>query len=197
MQRVEACGLWGVTADHNLRVAFDTVAYGHSSDHCEQYGRLADSTTHVSLKMSCQGVVNIFEDILLRLSNEDELVGLSRECHVLGFPSCWGFVDCATLYWDNCPLAHAGQCRGKETKYNVRMEVISDDHLRIWRCTICAPATSHCVQVFLQSLLFNRNRTGEWPKLTTSIDIGGYVITWFYLLCDGIHPYSTSEILSS
>lgn len=38
------------------------LANGNSSVHCEQYGRLADTTNHQFLKKFCQGVVDLFED---------------------------------------------------------------------------------------------------------------------------------------
>lgn len=90
VRRAYASGLRGATADQKMWAAFVMHANCHSSDHCEQYSRQTDSTAHKSLTKFCAGVVSMFEAEWLRLSNEEELVSLSRDYHYLGFPGYWG-----------------------------------------------------------------------------------------------------------
>jgi Plant transposon protein len=90
--------------------------------------------------------------------NEDDWDRLTREYAQLGFPGCIGCVDCASWQWDCCPISWQGQCRGKEKRMTVRMEVITDDYLRIYWCNFGAPGARNDIQICHHSDLFNRIR---------------------------------------
>lgn len=122
----------------------------------------------------------------MRLPIDEKLVGLSREYHSLGFPGCWASVGFVSWYWDNCPMACAGQRCGKEKQPNVRMEELSDDYLSV----VSGGANSARQELgmadrFSTSPAFSTAVTGKWPKLTTSIDNDRFTLTCFHLLCDG------------
>jgi Plant transposon protein len=49
-----------------------------------------------------------------------------------GFPGCLGSIDCQHWPWKNCPVAWAGQFKGKERKPTVAIEAIADGEGWIW-----------------------------------------------------------------
>jgi hypothetical protein len=149
---------------------------------------LRESNNLQCLKTMCQGIVDLFEDEWLPLPRENELQLLSSEYAAMKFHGCWGAVDCARWFWDACPTAWAGKCRGKKNKTNVRMEVICDDFLRVWWCNFGLTGARNGIQIFNKSQRFNNIRTGQWPKTTTEIDVDEFSLSWHYLLCDGIYP---------
>jgi Plant transposon protein len=120
--------------------------------------------------------------------NEDDLDRLTREYTHLGFPGCIGCVDCALWQWVSCPISWQGQCRGKEKRTTVRMEVITDDYLRIYWCNFGTPGARNDIRICYHSDLFNRKRVGTWPPSCPDMDIAGFPLTWFYFLSDDIYP---------
>jgi Plant transposon protein len=113
---------------------------------------------------------------------------ISSEFEALGFPGCIGSVDCASWYWDMCPMAWQCQCRGKDKKPDVRMEVVCDDYLRICWLNFGVRGSKNDVQIYHSSNLFNNIRTGQWPPFCPKIDTPGFTLLWFHFLCDGIYP---------
>jgi Plant transposon protein len=63
-----------------------------------------------------------------------------------------------------------------------------DDVLWIWWINFGALGAKNDLQIFNQSKLFNKIRTGMWPPSLPEIDVAGYPLTWFYFLVDGIYP---------
>ena len=52
-----------------------------------------------------------------------------------------------------------------------------------------APGARNDLQIMNSSALFNRVRTGSWPPARPDeLDIDGFKLNWFYLLCDDIYP---------
>lgn len=95
-----------------------------ASDAVVESSRLGASTVNDCLKNFCAGVADVFEEEWLRLPNLEEMKTLSPEFGRLGFPGCLGSVDCASWEWDICPVAWQGQCKGKDKRLTVRMEVV-------------------------------------------------------------------------
>jgi Plant transposon protein len=141
------------------------------------------------LKKLCMAVCELFSQEWLRLPDERDFNRLNREYSHLGFPGAIGCIDVASWYWDLCPMAWQGQCKGKDGTTNVRMEVICDGFLRIYWVKFGAPGARNDLQIMNSSAFFNRIRTGSWPPACPDeLDIDGFKLNWFYLLCDGIYP---------
>jgi hypothetical protein len=113
-QRPGTCGLLGASTGQKMTAAFRALACGNSTDIIDEYGRLGESSYLECLMIMCHGIVDLLDDERLWLPREDELQRISREYAEMGFPGRWGAVDCASWFWDACPTAWAGQCRGKE-----------------------------------------------------------------------------------
>jgi Plant transposon protein len=126
------------TTDQKMWIAFKALATGASAEDLVDCGRLV-TTNLLCLKQFFAGVVDLFKKDWLRLSNEDDLKRLAHEYAELGFPGCLGAVDCASWYWDVCPVGWQGQCRGKSKYPNVRLEVICHDFLRVYWLNFGAP----------------------------------------------------------
>jgi Plant transposon protein len=70
----------------------------------------------------------------------------------------------------------------------LRMKVICDDFLRIWWPNFGAPSAKNDVNIFNQSLFFNKIWTGTWPPELSEVEVAGFKFIWFYFLVDGIYP---------
>lgn len=152
------------------------------------YLRTGETLNLESLKRLTRAIVNCFESTWLRYPTEDEVTQIEVHYAKLGFPGCIGAVDCASWDWDRCPVALQGQYKGMNKKPNCRMEVVSDDKLRIWHLMFGAPRAKNDKSILNQSSLFNAIRNGQWPPFRPRLCIAGFNISWFYYLADGIYP---------
>lgn len=188
VEKPDATGLPGATADQKITAAMRMLSLGVAADACVEYTRLGESTIANCLREFCQGVVRQFGAEWLRLPDVDEMKKLSKEFGDLGFPGCLGSVDCASWEWDACPVGWQGQCKGKDKCPTVRMEVVCDDFLRIWHLNFGSPGAKNDIQIFHQSNLFNRMRTGAWPPVLGTMKVEELYVDWSYFLCDGVYP---------
>jgi hypothetical protein len=140
------------------------------------------------LKRFASAVSDLFEDGWLRLWTMEEALESSNYYEQLGFPWCLGAVDCASWTWEAYPIEYQGMCKGKDRKPTVRMEVTTDDFLRIHWLNFGIPGSKNDIQIVNQSPFFNRIRSGRWPPACPSLNICGYAMKTFYFLADGIYP---------
>jgi Plant transposon protein len=162
-----------------------------------EYCRTNESTNNECLKRFSSAVADLFEDEWLRLWTMEEALESSRHYEQLGFPGCLGAVDCASWVWEACPMAYQGMCKGKDRKPTVRMEVITDDFLRIYWLNFGIPGSKNDIQIVNQSPFFNRIRSGRWPPACTTLNICGFALKTFYFLADGYIRASDSFALPS
>jgi hypothetical protein len=188
-QKTDACGALGASTDQKLWSAFRMLSLGIPADAAVEYGRLAESTNAECLKLFARAIVEIFETEWLRVMTMDDAKYTAAHYRGLGFPGCIGCVDCASWKWDACPMAWQGQCKGKEKVPTVRMEVITDDFLRIWWLNFGVPGARNDKQIFNQSPFFCKIRAGAWPPSCPDIDVAGFPLKWWYFLADGIYPH--------
>lgn len=157
-EQSDCTGRKGASTDQTLFAAFRMLALGSGADSVVESSRHGASTINECFKNFCTGVVDVFENEWLRLPNVEEMKNLSTEFGRLGFPGCLGSVGCASWEWDLCPIAWQGQCKGKDKRSTVRMEVICDDYLRIWYLNFGDPGAKNDKQIFHQSPLFCSTR---------------------------------------
>lgn len=186
----DATGKPSATTDQKLLVSFLMLTQGCSADECVEYSRLAEPTCLACLKNFTAELRALFEAEWLRLPNAGEIETLSKEFSQLGFPGCIGALDCASWFWDLCPIGLQGKnMSNKEKRPNVRMEAVCDDYLRIWYLNFGCPGSKNDVQILSNSSLFNMIRTAEWPSFRQNIVFpSGFTLKWFYYLVDGIYP---------
>lgn len=70
----------------------------------------------------------------------------------------------------------------------MRLEVITDDFLRILWLNFGTPGAKNDKQIVDQSPFFNKVRAGSWPPSCPRLSIGDYLLKRFYFLADAIYP---------
>jgi hypothetical protein len=122
-QRRDAIGAQGATTDQKLCSALRQLSLGVAADAVVEYIRLSESTNSECLKRFCRAVRMKFKAEYLRPPLHEEIVDIEGRYAELGFPGCLGCLDCASWYWDNCPVAQHGQYKRGDQKSACRMEV--------------------------------------------------------------------------
>jgi Plant transposon protein len=131
-QKTDACGSLGASTDQKRWSAFRVLSLGIPADAAVEYSSLAESTNAECLKLFARAIVEIFTTEWLRVMTMDDSKNKAAHYRGLCFPGCIGCRDCASWKWDACPMAWQAQFKGKEKVPTVRMEVITDDFLRVW-----------------------------------------------------------------
>lgn len=89
--------------------------------------------------MFCAAVLDVSGDEYLREPGEEDLRRILSINESRGFPGCLGSLDCQHREWKNCPVAWAGQFKGKEKNPTVVMEAIPYGELFIWQLSVGNP----------------------------------------------------------
>jgi Plant transposon protein len=187
-QRRDAIGAQGATTDQKLCSALRQLSLGVAADAVVEYVRLSESTNSECLKRFCRAVKMKFKAEYLRPPLEAEIVDIEGRYAELGFPGCLGCLDCASWYWNNCPVAQHGQYKRGDRKSACRMEVICDDQLYIWHCFFGVPGAKNDLNILNASPFFNAVRMGNWPPFRPVLNVAGHSVNWYYWLVDGIYP---------
>jgi hypothetical protein len=61
-----------------------------------------------------------------------------------------GSLDCTHIGWNNCPVAHQGQFKGKEEKPTLIMEAVSDHQLFAWHSVVGYAGTLNDINVWVE-----------------------------------------------
>ena len=105
-----------------------------------------------------------------------------------GFPGCFGSWDCKHYFWENCPVALAGQHKGKEKGKTIVMEAMCDPFLYIWYFNFGAPGLLNDINILDRSNIVGALTTGEFDNKVPPYNINGRRRDWLYFLVDGIYP---------
>ena len=103
-----------------------------------------------SLKHFCRLIFTKFLEYLNTCptgEEKEQALGIMVE---RGFPGCFGSWDCKHYFWSNCPVAMAGQCKGKGGKTLV-MEAMVDPHLYIWYCNFGSHGSMNDINILDRS----------------------------------------------
>jgi hypothetical protein len=122
------------------------------------------------------------------ITTVDEVRNTKRRYARLGFPGSMGCIDCSGVEWTIRPTAPHGVHTGKDGKPVLRMEVLSDDYLRIWRILFGYPGSMNDLSILAHSPLMQKIRNGESPLAIPEVDIGSMTLSSFYFIVDGIYP---------
>jgi hypothetical protein len=116
----------GIHPLQRITGALRVLGYGYAYDAVDEFIGIAESTMALTLRSFCRAVVDEFGPEYLREPNEDDKRPILAVNESRGFPGCLGSIDCQHWEWKNCPVAWAGQFKGKEKKPTVAMEAIAD-----------------------------------------------------------------------
>lgn len=127
--REDATGRHGIHPRTRIICALRILAYGMSYDQTDELCEMSASSSRETFICFVEEIVARFGQEYLRQPNEEDLRRILSINSDRGFPGCLGSWDCQHWQWKNCPVAWAGQFRGKEKKPTVVLEAISDGEL--------------------------------------------------------------------
>eukprot|EP00918_Siedleckia_nematoides_P042379 GHVU01092383.1.p1 GENE.GHVU01092383.1~~GHVU01092383.1.p1 ORF type:complete len:448 (-),score=38.68 GHVU01092383.1:79-1422(-) len=183
----DAAGLRGASVRLKLWVVLRYLGQGQSCKSLESNYRLSKSTIHACVKNVCVGIVRIYGSKWLHMQGPEHVQSTAAEYERQGFPGLLGCIDCMHWLWDNCPLAHAGQYKGKEKKPSIVLEAVADRNLYIWHSFFGVAGANNDVNVLDKSpLLFLA--TNDDSIFNIEYTVNGNRYDTGYLLSDGIYP---------
>ena len=103
---------------------------------------MSESATSESLKLFCGLVVEKFSGYLNKCPTATDKTRVLELMERREFPGCFTSWDCKHYFWENCPVALAGQYKGKEGGKTMVMEAICDPFLYIWYFNFGHPGSS-------------------------------------------------------
>lgn len=185
--RTDAAGKQGIHPIVRMAAALRMLAYGTAADSWDEYLQMSEDSTLHSMKSFSELIVRLFENEYLREPNEDDLKRIISLNTARGFPGCLGSIDCQHWAWKNCPLAWAGQFRGKEKSSTMILEAIADGDLWIWHAFFGSPGSLNDINVLDRSPTIGKIEAGHFPPSFT-YTVNGHARTLPYYLADGIYP---------
>lgn len=185
--REDATGKKGIHPQIRLVAALRILAYGMSFDQTDELCELGGTTSRESFLAFVQEINAVFGDEYLRAPRESDLRRILAINDARGFPGCVGSWDCQHWVWQNCPVAWAGQFKGKEKKPTVVLEAIADGELWIWGCNFGEPGSMNDLNVLDASKIVKDILEGKMlPEF--SYTVNGTTRKLCYYLVDGIYP---------
>lgn len=185
---LNCAGKIGLSPLQKVVSAVRQLCYGTSADAMDDYVRISETSSMLSLKLFCRTVVKKFENKYLRLPTAEDLERIEKQFSSIGFPGCVGCLDCSGWQWESCPRGLQGIMCGKEGKPTVKLEVICDLDLYIWHFYYGLPGMLNDLDIMWLSPLMNAIKVGEFPSHGVEYKIGDEVFNWVYFLTDGIYP---------
>lgn len=186
VQKPDATGKLGLTNLQKCTAALRQLAYGSPSDAIDEYVRIGESTARKCLLEFCRTVNETFGEEYMRAPTQHDIQRLLRIGEQRGFPGMLGSLDCTHWQWKNCPMAWAGQYKGKEKKPSIILEVVASYDLWIWHAFFGMPGSNNDINVMERSSLFSDLYNGKTPEVHYKIN--GHSYDTGYYLADGIYP---------
>ena len=107
------------------------LVYGDCADRLDEGLQLSESVASDALKLFCQIVVEKFGGQMNKCPSAMHKVKVLELMGRRGFPGCFGSWDCKHYFWENCPVALAGQHKGNGKGKTIVMEAMCDPFLYI------------------------------------------------------------------
>ena len=93
------------------------LSYSDASDHSDVNFQISETSLDDSFKEFCIILLQEFgQEYLNRCPTNDEIKRTLQVNSNRGFPGLFASWDCKHFPWDMCPMAEAGQHKGKERK---------------------------------------------------------------------------------
>jgi hypothetical protein len=186
-QREDACNRHGLSPLQKCTAALRLLAYGGAADSIDEYLNLARSTALDCLEKFYEGIIHCYGDEFCRRPNIVDTQRLLAKDEERGFPGMLGSIDCKHWQWRNCPVAHAGQFKGRDIKYpTIILEVVASYDRWIWHAFFGVAGSNNDINVLNQSPLFTDVLRGEAPVVNFTVN--GHKYNRGYYLADGIYP---------
>ena len=157
------------------------LAYGIAADALDEYLQISEYSALLSMKRFCKLVVDEFGEEYLRTPNEEDIKRIISINASRGLPGCLGSIDCQHWEWKNCPIAWAGQYKGKEKKPTIVLEAIADGELWIWYAHFGSPGSMNDINVMDTSATIRKIYAREFPP-KQSFCLNGNIKSQLYYL---------------
>jgi hypothetical protein len=186
LQKVDACGLLGLSTHQKITAALRMLCYGLAADATDEYYRTSKTTAMLSLKRFCIAIKAEFEGHHLKKPNRaniDEQFSINA---ARGFPGMFGSLDCMHYICKNCLVAWQGDFGNRAKKKSIILEATADEGLHIWHAYFGFPGCKNDVNVLDRSPLIHDMLTS--PTRDMQFMVNGCMYDRYYLLTDGIYP---------
>jgi hypothetical protein len=181
-------GQKGVHPLVRLTACLRQLAYGDSSDREDENLEIAESTIDASLKCFNQLMKAEFgAQYLNRCPSPAEIrrsVTINAE---RGFPGMFASWDCKHFSWKNCPVALAGQHKGKENDKTLILEAIADPDLYIWYHFFGEAGALNDINILDKSSIIGSILNGTFDLKIEPYTINNTTRNLLYFLVDGIY----------
>nr|XP_015611124.1 uncharacterized protein LOC107278835 [Oryza sativa Japonica Group] len=186
-QRVDGIGQLGLSPIQKCTAVNRMLAYAASADQVDEYCRIGGSTALESLKLFCQGVIEIFGPEYLHQPNVDDTGRLLQIHGSRGFPGMLGSIDCMHWKWKNCPNGWKGMyTRGENGTATIILEAVASHDRWIWHAYFGVAGSNNDINVINQSPVFTDLLWGRAPRVNFMVN--GHWYDKGYYLADGIYP---------
>ena len=108
------------------------LVYGDCADRLNKGLQMSESATSKSLKVFCRLVVEKCSGYLNKCPTAADKTRVPELMERRRFPGCFASWNCKHYFWENFPVALAGQYKGKEGGKTMVIEAICDPFLYIW-----------------------------------------------------------------
>jgi hypothetical protein len=187
LRKPDALGNMGIHPLQRISGALRVLGFGYAYAAVDELIGIAESTMALTLRSLCRAIVDEFGPEYLREPNEDDMRRILAVNESRGFPGCLGSIDCQHWEWKNCPVAWAGQFKGKERKPTVAMEAIADGEVWFWHLSVGHAGSMNDLNIMNSSSTMQRILSGEFPP-KVKYTINGKTRDLPYWLADGIYP---------
>lgn len=157
----DCCLQLGLSTIQKATAALQQLSLGIAADAVDEFILIGETTANQCLKMFVCGIIEIYGPEFLRPPKEDELLKITKEYELRGFPGCKGSIDGMHWVWKNCPSRWAGQFQGKEKTATIVLEAVASKSTRIWHAFFGVPGSLNDINVLNQSPLFDSFLAGK------------------------------------
>lgn len=185
-QKQNAAKKTGISSKQKIISSLRQLAYGSPADSLDEYVRMSETTSLLSLQHFCDTITQCYSKRFLRTPTVNDLIRIECFNASRGFPGMIGSLDCTHWTWKNCPVAWSGQFSGKEKQCTVILEAVATADLRIWHSFFGIPGSCNDINVLDRSHIFATLLSGKNPKI--EFEINGKSFFNGYYLADGIYP---------
>lgn len=187
VQREDATKKPGIHPKLRIIAALRIISYGMGYDQVDELCEMSACSAKLTFEDFIHHVCEVFGPEYLRHPNEQDLRRILAMNSARGFPGCLGSWDCQHWTWKNCPVAWAGQYKGKEKAPTVVLEAIADGELWIWGCFFGSPGSMNDINVLDASTLVADILEGR-ALPSFEYKVGNRIRKQCYYLVDGIYP---------
>lgn len=185
-QRPDATGRLGMSSLQKCTAAIRVLGYGEAHDRVDEYLRMGETTTRVTVEKFTDFVIAQFGQQYLRTPTREDLERLLHVGAQRGFPGMMGSIDCMHWEWKNCPGGFRGQYQGRSGKATIILEAVASHDLWIWHSFFGIPGSCNDLNVLYRSPIFDDMLNGRAPQVNYTVN--GHEYNMGYYLTDGIYP---------